>query len=70
VIATSALSHDLSLPIRQVLVIAGQAVSSEETALTFSQTAVQLLYRAPTQLGREVHAALLDHLCDASPQVI
>lgn len=62
-------SHGISLLIRQVLVIAGQAVDREETALAFSQKAVQLLYKAPTQLGREVYAALLDRLCDASPQV-
>ena len=67
--ATSPLSHDISLLIRQVLVIAGQAVDREDTALAFSQKAVQLLYKAPTQLGREVYAALLDRLCDASPQV-
>jgi hypothetical protein len=62
-------SHDISLLIRQILVIAGHAADREETALAFSQKAVQLLYKAPTQLGREVYAALLDRLCDASPQV-
>lgn len=62
-------SHHISLSIRQIILIAGQAVDREETALAFSQKAVQLLYKAPTQLGREVYAVLLDRLCDSSPQV-
>ena len=62
-------NHDISLLIRQILVIASQAADREETMLAFSQKVVQLLYKAPTQLGREVYAVLLDRLCEASAQV-
>lgn len=62
-------SHEISLLIRQVLLVVTQAVDREETALAFSQKVVQLLYKAPSQLGREVYVALLDRLCNASPQV-
>jgi CCR4-NOT transcription complex subunit 1 len=62
-------NHDISLLIRQILVTASQAADREETMLAFSQKVVQLLYKAPTQLGREVYAALLDRLCEASAQV-
>ena len=46
-----------------------QTTEKDETALAFSQKVVQMLYKAPTQLGREVYAILLDRLCEASVQV-
>ncbi|KAF9513935.1 hypothetical protein BS47DRAFT_1362032 [Hydnum rufescens UP504] len=62
-------NHDISLLIRQILVTASQAADREDTMLAFSPKVVQLLYKAPTQLGREVYAALLDRLCETSAQV-
>lgn len=62
-------NHDISLFTRQILLLAAQSLDREETALAFSQKVVQLLYKASTQLGREVYAALLARLCDSSQQV-
>jgi hypothetical protein len=62
-------NHDVSLLLRQILVMLNQTAERDEVALAFSQKVVQMLYKAPTQLGREVYAILLDRLCEASAQV-
>lgn len=62
-------NHDISVMIRQILIISNQVTDREETALAFSQKVVQFLYKAPNQLGREVYAILLDRLCEASNHV-
>lgn len=62
-------SPEITILIRQILNIVSQSPDREETGLAFSQKVVQLLYKAQTQLGREVYVALLERLCDASQQV-
>ncbi|KAG8902291.1 hypothetical protein FRB99_004653 [Tulasnella sp. 403] len=55
--------------LRQVLQLASRSMDRDEMALAFSQKAVQLLFKATTQLGREVYVILLQKLCEAWPKV-
>lgn len=43
--------------------LATESVERHRTPLLMSQKIVQLLYKTPSQLGREIYAALLDQLC-------
>ena len=62
-------NHELRLLIRQVLFLAAAAVERQRTPLAISQKIVQALYKAPSQLGREVYVALLDQLCHSFEDV-
>lgn len=62
-------TSEISVLIRQILAIVSQSAEREETGLAFSQKVVQLLYKAQSQLGREIYVSLLERLCDASVQV-
>ncbi|KDQ13139.1 hypothetical protein BOTBODRAFT_188668 [Botryobasidium botryosum FD-172 SS1] len=74
-IAQTPAQADTSLPLnpairhlnRQIILIAAQA--GEEAALVFSQKIVQLLYKTPLPLAREVYVVLLDNLCQSSAKV-
>ena len=56
-------NHDIRHLLRQILYLANDAVDRQRTPLMMSQKIVQLLYKTPSQLGREVFVALLDQLC-------
>lgn len=56
-------NHDIRHLLRQILYLANEAVDRQRTPLMMSQKIVQLLYKTPSQLGREVFVALLDQLC-------
>ncbi|KAF9244222.1 Not1-domain-containing protein [Melanogaster broomeanus] len=56
-------NHDIRHLVRQVLFIAAESVERHRTPLLISQKIVQLLYKASSQLGREIYVALLDQLC-------
>jgi CCR4-NOT transcription complex subunit 1 len=56
-------NHDIRYLVRQVLYLSSEAVDCQRTPLLMSQKIVQLLYKTPSQLSREVYVALLDHLC-------
>ncbi|KAL1669392.1 CCR4-Not complex component, Not1-domain-containing protein [Schizophyllum commune] len=55
-------NHDVRHLVRQIMLNA-QESDRRQAPLQMSQKIVQLLYKAPTQLGREVYVALLDQLC-------
>jgi CCR4-NOT transcription complex subunit 1 len=56
-------NHDIRHLVRQILFLAAEVVDRDRTPLIMSQKIVQLLYKTPSQLGREVYVALLDQLC-------
>ena len=56
-------NHDIRHLVRQILFLAAEVADRDRTPLIMSQKIVQLLYKTPSQLGREVYVALLDQLC-------
>lgn len=62
-------NHDVRYILRQILVIAASAGEQQRTPLMMSQKIVQLLYKTPSALGREVYVTLLDQLCQAFEDV-
>ncbi|KAI0085426.1 Not1-domain-containing protein [Irpex rosettiformis] len=56
-------NHSIRQVPRQILFLVASSVDSSRTALQISQKIVQLLYKTPSQLGREIYVALLDQLC-------
>ncbi|GJJ12464.1 hypothetical protein Clacol_006706 [Clathrus columnatus] len=62
-------NHELRQYGRQIIHIAAQSMSPEDQALTFSQKIVQLLFKIPSQIGREIYVLILDQLCRAFPKV-
>jgi len=62
-------NHDIRHLVRQILFLAAEAVDRHRTPLLMSQKIVQLLYKTPSQLGREVYVALLDQLCHSFEDV-
>lgn len=56
-------NHDVRHLVRQVLYLAQEAADKQGTPLQMSQKIVQLLYKTPSQLGREVYVVLLEQLC-------
>lgn len=68
-LAALPLNHDVRHLIRQILILAVEAVDRNRTPLLMSQKIVQLLYKTPSQLGREVFVGLLDQLCHSFDDV-
>lgn len=62
-------NHDIRHLVRQILFLAADSVDRHRTPLLMSQKIVQLLYKTPSQLGREVYVALLDQLCHSFEDV-
>ncbi|KII88902.1 hypothetical protein PLICRDRAFT_109994 [Plicaturopsis crispa FD-325 SS-3] len=62
-------NHDIRHLVRQILFLAAESVDRARTPLHMSQKIVQLLYKTPSQLGREVYVALLDQLCHSFEDV-
>lgn len=62
-------NHDVRHLVRQILFIATESLERHRTPLSMSQKIVQLLYKTPSQLGREVYVALLDQLCHSFEDV-
>lgn len=56
-------NHDIRHIVGQILSLATEAVDRQRTPLMMSQKIVQLLYKTPSQLGRDVYVALLGRLC-------
>lgn len=63
------LHHDVKMIIRQIPVIATQSAYADQTALSFSQKAVQLLYKSQDAVSREVWVSILQRLCDLFAKV-
>ena len=62
-------NHELRQFSRQIVLLAGQSISPDDQALSFSQKVVQHLFKTQLQLGREMYVAILDHLCQSFPKV-
>ena len=56
-------NHDIRHIVAQILTLATEAVDRQRTPLMMSQKIVQLLYKTPSQLARDVYVALLGRLC-------
>ncbi|GLB35158.1 putative not1-domain-containing protein [Lyophyllum shimeji] len=56
-------NHDIRHIVGQILTLATEAGDRQRTPLMMSQKIVQLLYKTPSQLGRDVYVALLARLC-------
>ncbi|EMD38674.1 hypothetical protein CERSUDRAFT_82953 [Gelatoporia subvermispora B] len=61
--------HDIRHLVREILFIAADSVDRQRTPLLISQKIVQLLYKTPTQLGREIYVAILEQLCQTFEDV-
>ncbi|KAI0822634.1 Not1-domain-containing protein [Trametes gibbosa] len=62
-------NHEVRHLVRQILFLAVDSLDRTRTPLLMSQKIVQLLYRTPSQLGREIYVALLDQLCHSFEEV-
>ncbi|EJF62472.1 Not1-domain-containing protein [Dichomitus squalens LYAD-421 SS1] len=62
-------NHEVRHLVRQILFIAADSIDRSRTPLLMSQKIVQLLYKTPSQLGREIYVALLDQLCHSFEEV-
>ncbi|KAH9951492.1 Not1-domain-containing protein [Amylocystis lapponica] len=62
-------THEVRRLVRQILFLAADSVERHRTPLLMSQKIVQLLYKTPSQLGREIYVALLDQLCHSFEDV-
>ncbi|THH31748.1 hypothetical protein EUX98_g2436 [Antrodiella citrinella] len=62
-------NHEIRHQLRNVLFLAADSVERLRTPLLMSQKIVQLLYKTPSQLGREIYVALLDQLCHSFEDV-
>lgn len=62
-------NHEIRHVFRQILYLATDSVERNRTPLLMSQKIVQLLFKTPTQLGREIYAAMLDQLCNSFDDV-
>ncbi|KAI0371786.1 Not1-domain-containing protein [Pilatotrama ljubarskyi] len=62
-------NHEVRHLVRQILFLAVDSADRTRTPLLMSQKIVQLLYKTPSQLGREIYVALLDQLCHSFEDV-
>lgn len=62
-------NHDIRHLVRQALFTAAESADRQRSPLSMSQKIVQLLYKAVSQLGREVYVAILDQLCHSFEDV-
>ena len=62
-------NHEIRLLIRQIIFLAAESPERRQTPLHMSQKIVQLMYKATTQLGREIYVAILDQLCHTFEEV-
>ncbi|KAI8885796.1 Not1-domain-containing protein [Backusella circina FSU 941] len=61
--------HDIRIIVRQIPMLAISSFDKTETARTFAQDVVQLLYKSEESLSIQVYVILLEHLCKVSPNV-
>jgi hypothetical protein len=62
-------THDVRHLIRMILTLADQATERQRTPMLMSQKIVQLLYKTPSPLGREVYTHILEQLCATFEEV-
>jgi CCR4-NOT transcription complex subunit 1 len=63
------LNSDVRYLVRQVAILATHLLERQRTPLLMSQKIVQLLFKSPNQLGREVYVMLLQQLCELYDEV-
>ena len=56
-------NHDIRHIVGQILALASEAADPQRTPLMMSQKIVQLLYKSPSQLGKDIYVILLGRLC-------
>ncbi|KAI9310521.1 CCR4-Not complex component, Not1-domain-containing protein [Dichotomocladium elegans] len=61
--------HDIRVIIRQIPTLALSSFDKVEASRAFAQKVVSVLYKCETQLAREMYVALLERLCEVSPNV-
>ncbi|KAF8502451.1 Not1-domain-containing protein [Gautieria morchelliformis] len=62
-------NHEFRQFSRQIVLLAGQSISPDDQALSFSQKVVQHLFKTQVPIGREMYVGVLDHLCQSFPKV-
>lgn len=62
-------NHDVRHLVRQIYMLADEALERDRTSLILSQKIVQFLYKTSSPLGREVYVAILDQLCRTFEEV-
>lgn len=68
-LAALASNHEVRHLVRQILYLAAESPDRHRTPLLISQKIVQLLYKTPSQLARDIYVALLDQLCHSFEDV-
>lgn len=61
--------EDVLQAIRAVPMLASQTPNREQMTLVIAQRVVQLLYKTPVPLGREIYVSMLQGLCEVVPKV-
>lgn len=61
--------HEIRHGSRQLIAFIASSFDRAEAALQFAQRIVNLLYNSETQVAIEMHVILLNHLCEALPEV-
>jgi CCR4-NOT transcription complex subunit 1 len=62
-------NHEIRPLLRQIIILAAESADHRQNPLHMSQKIVQLMYKATSQLGREIYVAILDQLCHAFEEV-
>lgn len=62
-------NHEIRLLLRQIIFLSAESADRRQTPLHMSQKIVQLMYKATSQLGREIYVAILDQLCHVFEEV-
>jgi CCR4-NOT transcription complex subunit 1 len=62
-------NHEVRHIVRQILSLTGESGDRQRVPLAIAQKIVQLLYKTPSQLGREIYVALLDQICQSFDEV-
>lgn len=69
-LATLPPNHDMRHILRQILSLANEPGNRQrQIPHNMSQKLAQLLYKTPSQLGREIYVALLEQLCRTFDEV-
>lgn len=68
-LAALAPDHEIRQLLDQIWLIPQNSAERQRTPLLMSQKIVQLLYKTPSQLGREIYVVLLERLCQMYEEV-
>jgi CCR4-NOT transcription complex subunit 1 len=65
----ASVTDEVRQAIRAVPLLASQTSNREQMTLVIAQRVVQLLYKTPVPLGREIYVLMLQGLCEVAPKV-